>query len=104
LNRFVQEYPGIVVSPAPASQVKEPRITGVEELGVTGFLYPEVWKPIPASHAPPQNIPAREKLSPGPDWNSFMIGLAVGLFIGLPVGRAILGAGARAVERRVARY
>jgi hypothetical protein len=105
---FVQEYPGILVSPAPASEVEEPRIKGVEELGVTGFLYPEVWKPIPASHAPPQNIPAAEKFSPDPDWTTFFIGFGVGLFIGLPIGRAILGAGARAAEagirRRIERY
>jgi len=129
MRRFVQEFPGILVSPAPASeveeprikgvhefavspapasQVKEPRIAGVEELRITGFLYPEVWRPIPASHAPPQNIPAREKFSPDPDWPSFFVGLGLGIFIGLPIGRAIMGAGARAAEeairRRIERY
>jgi len=123
MRRFVQEFPGILVSPAPASeveeprikgvhefavspapasQVKEPRIAGVEELRITGFLYPEVWRPIPASHAPPQNIPAREKFSPGPwDWTSFFVGAGVGLFIGLPLGREILKAGMRLTEREI---
>jgi len=101
LRRFVQEYPGIIVSPAPASEIEEPRIKGVEELGVTGFLYPDVWKPIPKTHAPPQPIPAVEKLSPSPGWTSFFIGVGVGLFIGLPLGREILKAGLRLTEREI---
>jgi len=102
LRRFVQEYPGIIVSPAPASEIEEPRIKGVEELGVTGFLYPQVWTPIPKTHAPPQNIPAAEKFSPGPwDWTSFFVGAGVGLFIGLPIGREILKAGLRLTEREI---
>ena len=98
---FVQEYPGILISPAPASEIEEPTIKGVQELGATGFLYPQVWQPIPRSHTPPQNIPAAEKFSPSPDWTSFFIGFGVGLFIGLPLGRAILGAGARVAEREI---
>lgn len=102
MRRFVQEYPGIIVSPAPASEIEEPRIKGVEELGITGFLYPQVWTPIPKTHAPPQNIPAAEKFSPGPwDWTSFFVGAGVGLFIGLPIGREILKAGLRLTEREI---
>jgi len=102
LRRFVQEYPGIIVSPAPASEVIEPRIKGVEELRITGFLYPQVWEPIRETHAPPQRIPAVEKLSPSPwDWTSFFVGAGVGLFIGLPLGREILKAGLRLTEREI---
>jgi hypothetical protein len=101
MRKFVQEYPGILVSPAPASEVEEPRIKGVEEFGVTGFLYPQVWKPIPESHAPPQNIPAWERFSPSPGWTTFFIGVGVGLFIGLPLGREILKAGLRLTEREI---
>lgn len=94
-------YPGTIVSPAPSSELHEPRYPMVEEIG---FLYEVPWSPIPEKIAPPKKIPAVQKMSPGYDWNSFVIGLGIGLFVGLPVGRAVLGAGARAVERRVARY
>jgi len=100
--RFVS-YPGTIVSPAPSSEVREPRYPGVEELG---FLYEVPWAPIPQKNAPPQRIPATEKMSRmkfSPDW-TFWLGFGLGLFIGLPTGRAILGAGARAVERRMAVY
>jgi len=98
--RFVS-YPGTIVSPAPSSEIREPRYPGVEEYG---FLYETPWSPIPKRIAPPKKVPAVEKLKPDPDWTSFWIGLAIGLFIGLPTGRVILGAAAREVERRVARY
>jgi hypothetical protein len=99
-------YPGTIVSPAPSSEIREPRYPHVEEMG---FLYEIPWSPIPEKIAPPKKIPAIEKMKSkkmtfSPDWNTFILGLGIGLFIGLPVGRAILGAGARAVERRVARY
>ncbi len=96
-------YPGTIMSPAPSSELIEPRYPLVEEMG---FLYEVPWSPIPEKIAPPRKIPATEKMKFSPDWPSFWIGLGLGLFIGLPVGRAVLGAGlrmgAREVERRVA--
>ena len=126
MTRFVQEYPGILVSPAPASQIKEPTIRGVEELGVvspapstqvkyptrvnveemgaSGFLYEEIWRPIPKTHAPPQYIPGVEKMSPEIDWKiPLAIGFVGGLVIGLPVGRALLMKGLRMTEAEVRR-
>lgn len=86
----------------PLIRKENPRnIPLVEEMGYP--LY-EMWSPIPKRSAPPRRIPATQKMSPDPDWGSFIIGLAAGLFIGLPVGRAILGAGGRAIERRVSKY
>jgi len=94
-------YPGTIVSPAPSSEVREPRYPNVEEIG---FLYELPWEPIPEKIAPPKKIPATEKMKFSPDWTSFWIGLGVGLFIGLPAGRAILGAAGRVIERRIERY
>jgi len=57
------------------------------------FLYePMIWEEaIPQSRAPPQNIPAVEKLSPSPfglwDLVPYAIAFFAGLFIGLPIGR-----------------
>ncbi len=94
-------YPGTIMSPAPSSELHEPRYPMVEEIG---FLYEVPWSSIPEKIAPPKKIPATERMKFSPDWTSFWVGLGIGLFVGLPVGRAILGAGARVVERRAARY
>lgn len=125
-KRFVQEYPGILVSPAPASQIKEPTVRGVEEMSVvspapstqvkyptwrnveemriTGFLYEDIWRPIPKTHAPPQNLPGVEKMSPDIGWKiPLAIGLIGGLIIGLPLGRALLMKGLRMTEAEVRR-
>lgn len=102
MRRFVQEYPGILVSPAPASEVHEPTYKDVEELRVMGFMYEEVWRPIPAPLAPPKKLPGVEKFSPDPwDWTSFIVGLGIGIFVGLPIGRAILGYGGYRVEEAI---
>lgn len=133
-KRFVQEFPGILVSPAPASQIIEPTVRGVEELGIDivspapstqvkyptrrnveetriaralrimGFLYEDIWRPIPKTHAPPQNIPGVEKMSPEIGWKiPLAIGFIGGLIIGLPLGRALLMKGLRMTEAEVRR-
>lgn len=53
---------------------------------------PMIWEePIPETHAPPQNIPARKKLSPEiPSWVPYAVAFGAGVFVGLPVGREIL--------------
>lgn len=128
MTRFVQEFPGILVSPAPASQIKEPTVRGVEELGIdivspapstqvkyptwrnveelriTGFLYEDIWRPIKKTHAPPQNIPGVEKMSPDIGWKiPLAVGFVGGLIIGLPLGRALLMKGLRMTEAEVRR-
>lgn len=109
MTRFVQEFPGILVSPAPASQIIEPTVRGVEELGARalrtmGFLYEEIWRPIPKTHAPPQHIPGVEKMSPEIGWKiPLAIGFIGGLIIGLPLGRALLMKGLRMTEAEVRR-
>lgn len=65
------------VSPRPSSSIIYPTVRGVEEY-------------------------RKRRYSPSPwDWTSFLIGGAIGLFIGLPVGREILKAGMRLTEREI---
>ena len=68
------------------------------------FLYEEIYEePIPETHAPPQNIPAREKLSPSPALWPYALCFGAGLFIGLPLGREILKAAAGLTEAEIRR-
>jgi len=68
------------------------------------FLYEEIWEqPIPETHAPPQNIPARKKLSPKPEWWTYLLVFGAGVFIGLPIGREILKTLAGMTEEEIRR-
>lgn len=97
--RDAQPYPGILVSPAPASSIHEPRIKGVEELGLS-----VIWEqPIPRTHEPPQMIPAVKKMSPSPSLWPYLLCFGVGLFIGLPLGREILKMAAGISEAEIRR-
>lgn len=69
-----------------------------------GFLYEEIWEePIPKTHAPPQNIPAVKKLSPSPEWWTYLLAFGAGVFIGLPIGREILKTLAGMTEAEIKR-
>jgi len=51
---------------------------------------------------PTPKVQRAHKYSPEPwDWTSFAVGGAIGLFIGLPIGREILKAGMRLTEREI---
>ena len=68
------------------------------------FLYEEIWEqPISKTHEPPQNIPAREKLSPSPEWWPYALAFGAGLFIGLPLGREIIKVTAEITEAEIRR-
>jgi len=68
------------------------------------FLYEEIWEePIPKTHAPPQNIPARKKLSPSPEWWTYLLAFGAGVFIGLPIGRELLKTLAGMTEAEIKR-
>ena len=72
-----------------------------------GFLYEQIWEPIPKTHAPPQHIPAVEEFSPQevPWWLTHGIAFGLGLLIGLPIGREMiktaLGIGEAEIRRRI---